>query len=157
MLSSAFPTRLRAKGVTIGTTANWCWNLIISLFSPRIADRIGSLIMLIFAAMMIVQIVYVYFLVRETRGLSLEEVDEMYRAHVKPWKSSKWQPSSGRRNGAQLTPAITTSSDKTLFSTNSSASEKGLVVTEVFGSHGVKKDEYMPGERRSLDSVDDVV
>jgi MFS transporter, SP family, sugar:H+ symporter len=36
--------------------------------------------------------VYVYLFIPETKGLSLEEVDEMYRSGVKPWNSSTWKP-----------------------------------------------------------------
>ena len=31
-------------------------------------------------------------MIPETRRLSLEEVDEMYREGVKPWHSSCWKP-----------------------------------------------------------------
>ncbi|KAG5654150.1 hexose transporter hxt1 [Sphagnurus paluster] len=36
--------------------------------------------------------VYVYLFIPETKGLSLEEVDEMYRSGVKPWNSANWKP-----------------------------------------------------------------
>lgn len=42
--------------------------------------------------MLIFGFVYVYFCIPEVKGLSLEEVDELYRAGVKPWKSSGWRP-----------------------------------------------------------------
>lgn len=39
----------------------------------------------------------------ETSGLALEEIDEMYTLHIKPWKSSSWIPPSrieaARRDG----------------------------------------------------------
>ena len=35
---------------------------------------------------------YVYLAIPEVKGLSLEEVDELYRAGVKPWRSSSWKP-----------------------------------------------------------------
>lgn len=35
---------------------------------------------------------YVWLFIPETKGLSLEEVDEMYRAGVKPWQSARWRP-----------------------------------------------------------------
>ena len=54
---------------------------------------------------------YVYLFIPETRGLTLEEVctfffrcyprisylqvDEMYRAGVKPWNSTEWKPHLG--------------------------------------------------------------
>jgi hypothetical protein len=34
-----------------------------------------------------------YFFIPETKGLSLEEVDQMYSQHVKPWQSTSWTPS----------------------------------------------------------------
>jgi len=40
---------------------------------------------------------YVFFTVPETKGLTLEEVNEMWLDGVLPWKSSSWVPSA-RRN-----------------------------------------------------------
>ena len=48
--------------------------------------------MLIFFGMLLVAFVYVYFFIPEVKGLSLEEVDELYRAHVVPWRSAGWRP-----------------------------------------------------------------
>ena len=42
--------------------------------------------------MLLVAFVYVYFFIPEVKGLSLEEVDELYRAHIKPWRSAGWRP-----------------------------------------------------------------
>ncbi|GAA5869800.1 hypothetical protein JCM8547_005847 [Rhodosporidiobolus lusitaniae] len=154
-LGESFPTRLRAKGVTIGTTSNWIWNFLIAFFSPRIASSIGPLIMLIFAVMMGVQIVYVYTLLRETKGLSLESVDEMYRAKVLPWKSSKWQPTVGgpREKSKGLFKRKATEEDddspnRTAVPTPSQSKEN---VTEVYGTYSVKDDKV--ATRRSLESV----
>lgn len=38
--------------------------------------------------------VYVWLFVPEVKGLSLEEVDELYRANIKPWNSTSWKPAS---------------------------------------------------------------
>lgn len=35
---------------------------------------------------------YVYFLIPETRGLTLEQVDELFEKHVTPRESAKWIP-----------------------------------------------------------------
>ncbi|KAG6812635.1 hypothetical protein H0H92_001718 [Tricholoma furcatifolium] len=53
---------------------------------------IGPLILLIFFGMLLFGYVYVYLFIPETKGLSLEEVDEMYRSGVKPWNSEGWTP-----------------------------------------------------------------
>ncbi|KZT53630.1 general substrate transporter [Calocera cornea HHB12733] len=93
-LGESFPLRVRPKSIALGSATNWIWNFLLGFFSPNIAAKIGSLITLIFFGMLIFGVVYVYLLVPETKGLSLEEVDEMYRSGVKPWNSSKWEPSS---------------------------------------------------------------
>ena len=53
--------------------------------------------------MLIFGFVYVYFAIPEVKGLSLEEVDELYRAGVKPWNSAGWRPADwherARRQG----------------------------------------------------------
>ncbi|KAF8435632.1 general substrate transporter [Boletus edulis BED1] len=92
-LGESFPLRVRAKCIALGSATNWLWNFLLSFFAPRIAARIGPLILLIFFGMLIFGYVYVYLAIPETKGLSLEEVDEMYRAGVQPWRSSAWKPS----------------------------------------------------------------
>ncbi|KAI0931239.1 hypothetical protein AcW2_000166 [Taiwanofungus camphoratus] len=92
-LGESFPLRVRPKSIALGCMSNWIWNFLLSFFSPRIAARIGPLILLIFFGMLLFGFVYVYLFIPETVGLSLEEVDEMYRARIKPWNSYGWRPS----------------------------------------------------------------
>jgi len=87
-LGESFPLRVRAKCIALGSASNWIWNFLLSFFAPRIANDIGPLILLIFFAMVMVAFVYVYFFIPEVKGLELEEVDELYRAKVKPWRST---------------------------------------------------------------------
>ncbi|TEB04014.1 sugar transporter [Coprinellus micaceus] len=91
-LGESFPLRVRPKSIALGSATNWLWNFLLSFFAPRIAEKIGPLILLIFFGMLIVGYIYVFFFIPETRGLTLEEVDEMYRSDVKPWQSSNWKP-----------------------------------------------------------------
>ncbi|KAH7922786.1 general substrate transporter [Leucogyrophana mollusca] len=92
-LGESFPLRVRPKAIALGSATNWLWNFLLSFFAPRIAAKIGPLILLIFFGMLVFGFLYVYLAIPETKGLSLEEVDEMYSAGVKPWKSAKWRPS----------------------------------------------------------------
>ncbi|KAI9067199.1 general substrate transporter [Trametes sanguinea] len=91
-LGESFPLRVRPKAIALGSASNWIWNFLLSFFAPRIANDIGPLILLIFFGMLVFGFVYVWLFIPETRGLSLEEVDEMYRSGVKPWNSSSWRP-----------------------------------------------------------------
>ncbi|KAF5377116.1 hypothetical protein D9757_008789 [Collybiopsis confluens] len=96
-LGESFPLRIRPKAIALGSATNWIWNFLLSFFSPKIANDIGPLILLIFFGMLVVAFFYVYFFIPETRGLTLEEVDEMYRSGIKPWNSTKFVPSLGQR------------------------------------------------------------
>jgi SP family sugar:H+ symporter-like MFS transporter len=91
-LGESFPLRIRPKAISLGSATNWIWNFLLSFFAPRIAADIGPLILLIFFGMLIVAFIYVYLFIPETRGLTLEEVDELYRSGVKPWNSASWVP-----------------------------------------------------------------
>jgi MFS transporter, SP family, sugar:H+ symporter len=111
-LGESFPLRVRPKAIALGSASNWIWNFLLSFFAPRIADEwvffalmtdynvlmiqcffsIGPLILMIFFGMLVFGFVYVYLAIPETKGLSLEEVDEMYVAGIKPWNSASWRP-----------------------------------------------------------------
>ncbi|KAG2136543.1 general substrate transporter [Suillus bovinus] len=92
-LGESFPLRVRPKSIALGSATNWFWNFMLSFFSPRIVDRIGPLIMLVFFGMLVFGYIYVYFAIPETKGLTLEEVDELYRSGIAPWRSVGWRPS----------------------------------------------------------------
>jgi SP family sugar:H+ symporter-like MFS transporter len=94
-LGESFPLRVRPKSIALGSATNWIWNFLLSFFAPRIAAKIGPLILLIFFGMLMFGYVYVYLFIPETKGLTLEEVDEMYRSGVKPWNSADWKPHLG--------------------------------------------------------------
>ncbi|KAJ7726395.1 general substrate transporter [Mycena metata] len=91
-LGESFPLRVRPKSIALGSATNWLWNFLLSFFAPRIAADIGPLILLIFFGVLVFGFGYVYLCIPETKGLSLEEVDEMYRSGVKPWHSTDWKP-----------------------------------------------------------------
>ncbi|WVQ96594.1 hypothetical protein IAU59_003699 [Kwoniella sp. CBS 9459] len=94
ILGETFPLRVRPKCIALAAATNWLWNFLLSYFSPLIADDIGPLILLVFCGCLIFAFFYVYFMIPETRGISLEEVDELYRARIPAWRSSTWVPST---------------------------------------------------------------
>ncbi|GAC94481.1 hypothetical protein PHSY_002053 [Pseudozyma hubeiensis SY62] len=50
----------------------------------------GPFIMLIFGSVLVFAFGWVYFMVPETKNISLEDVEVLYSEHVKPWKSAAW-------------------------------------------------------------------
>ncbi len=71
-------------------------------FSNKVAARYGSFIMLIFGSILIVAGLFVFFFMPELKGLTLEQVDELFESGVKPWNSAKWVPSRGNKNRGTL-------------------------------------------------------
>lgn len=94
-LGESFPMRVRAKCIALGAATNWFWNFMLSYFAPRIASEIGPAILLIFAGMLILAYLYTWLFIHEVKGLSLEQVDELYKSDTRPWRSASWQPTLG--------------------------------------------------------------
>lgn len=95
--SENFPQHLRAKSISLCSATNWFWNFLLSFFSNKIAAKYNSFIMLIFGSILVFSAIFSYLVVPELKGLSLEQVEEMYGDRkLKPWHTSKWQPTSGR-------------------------------------------------------------
>ncbi|CCH58150.1 hypothetical protein TBLA_0A03510 [Henningerozyma blattae CBS 6284] len=96
IVSETFPLRVKSKAMSISTAANWIWGFLIGFFTPFITGAINFYYGYVFMGCMVFAWFYVFFCVPETKGLTLEEVDEMYTEGVLPWKSSNWVPISRR-------------------------------------------------------------
>jgi len=73
-LSEIFPTRVRAKGQSLGSLTHWVVNAAIALVFPIVAESSGGLPFVFFAVMMVVQFFVVLAVFPETKGYSLEEM-----------------------------------------------------------------------------------
>jgi len=73
-LSEVFPTRVRAKGQSLGSFTHWIMNATISGVFPVFAARSGGVPFVFFAAMMVVQFFVVLAVYPETKGYTLEEM-----------------------------------------------------------------------------------
>jgi MFS transporter, SP family, arabinose:H+ symporter len=71
-IAEVFPNRVRSKGQSLGSSAHWIMNAIISLIFPILAKYSGGLPFAFFAAMMTLQFFVVLFIYPETKGISLE-------------------------------------------------------------------------------------
>lgn len=92
IISEIYPLRIRSKAMSIATAANWIWGFLISFFTPFITSAIHFYYGFVFAGCLIFSFFYVYFFVYETKGLTLEEVDELYSQGIPAWKSEGWVP-----------------------------------------------------------------
>ena len=76
-ISEIFPNHLRASGQSFGTSTHWILAAIIPSMVPMLFSSIGpGVVFMIFAIMMIFQLLFVIFMMVETKGLSLEELSK---------------------------------------------------------------------------------
>ena len=87
-----FPSRYRAVCMSMSTASNWLWNFLIAFFTPFITSAIDFRYGYVFAACCAAASITVYFFLLESQGRTLEQIDSMYIAHVKPWESGKYVP-----------------------------------------------------------------
>jgi len=73
-ISEVFPTRVRSKGQSLGSSSHWVTNAIISLVFPLMAMSSGAYPFIFFAAMMVLDFFLVLFYYPETSNISLEHL-----------------------------------------------------------------------------------
>jgi len=77
-ISEIFPNNVRANGQSFGTGVHWIFAALITLAGPVVIDVFEENpwpIFAFFAFMMVLQLVFVLFMMPETKGLSLEELE----------------------------------------------------------------------------------
>lgn len=83
-ISEIFPTPVRAKGQSVGCATHWIMNALISGLFPVMAKSSGAYPFAFFALMMLVQFVIVLKFFPETKGATLEEIEERLGIAKKP-------------------------------------------------------------------------
>ena len=75
-LSEIFPNKVRAKGQALGTFTHWFMAAIISWTFPMIAEISGGHTFAFYAVCMIGQLFWVIYIMPETKGVSLEQIQK---------------------------------------------------------------------------------
>ncbi|KAF1357385.1 general substrate transporter [Lizonia empirigonia] len=68
----------RSKAMSLTTSSTWMNNFIIGLVTPGMIDSIGYGTYLFFAAFALIAFAFTWFLIPETKGKSLEEMDAVF-------------------------------------------------------------------------------
>lgn len=75
-ISEIFPNEIRAKGQTLGSLTHWVMAAIITFCFPALTEFLGGgNTFIIFACFMVLQLLFVWKLMPETKGRSLEQVE----------------------------------------------------------------------------------
>ena len=75
-ISEIFPNRVRARGQALGSFTHWLMAAAISWTFPMIAEASGGHAFAFYAAMMVVQLVWVLRVMPETKGVPLEDIQK---------------------------------------------------------------------------------
>jgi len=74
-ISEIFPSRQRAEGQALGSGTHWVLAALLTSFFPKVVgDFSPGAVFLFFAAMMVLQLIWVKTFVIETKGVSLEQI-----------------------------------------------------------------------------------
>lgn len=74
-ISEIFPNQVRAKGQTLGSASHWTMAAIITFVFPVLAEKLGGgITFLFFTIMMVFQLLFVWKMMPETKGRSLEDI-----------------------------------------------------------------------------------
>ncbi|KAA8480162.1 sugar porter (SP) family MFS transporter [Arcticibacter tournemirensis] len=81
-ISEIFPNEVRAKGQTLGSFTHWVMAAAIAFSFPYFAEKLGGgNTFLFFSIMMILQLLFVWRVMPETKGKSLEQIQENVVMH----------------------------------------------------------------------------
>lgn len=76
-ISEIFPNHLRASGQSFGSSVHWVLAAIIPSMIPILFSNYGvGNVFAFFALMMVLQLVFVLFMMPETKGITLEEMNQ---------------------------------------------------------------------------------
>jgi sugar porter (SP) family MFS transporter len=76
-IAEIFPNRQRAEGQALGSFTHWLFAALLTSFFPKMADALPpGYIFLFFSGMMVLQLLWVKFMVPETKGVPLEEMQK---------------------------------------------------------------------------------
>ncbi len=83
MIAEVFPNRVRGRGMSVATAANWGAAFLVSEFFLTLLDDLGpSWTFWLFASMCAIAFVWIWRAVPETKGRRLEDIEAAFTEHA---------------------------------------------------------------------------
>jgi SP family xylose:H+ symportor-like MFS transporter len=79
LISEIFPNKIRGQAVAIAVAAQWIANYLISSTYPPMMEFSGGMTYGFYAVMSVLSAIFVWKMVPETRGKTLEEMDRLWK------------------------------------------------------------------------------
>jgi sugar porter (SP) family MFS transporter len=79
LVAEMFPNRIRGQAVALASFTQWVFNFLVVLLFPYVLDALGGAVTFLFlSAMCFIQLLVATLFLRETKGKSLEEIEELW-------------------------------------------------------------------------------
>lgn len=78
LISEIFPNKIRGRAIAIAVAAQWAANYFISSTYPAMMEFSGGVTYCFYGAMSVLSFVFVWKMVPETKGKTLEEMEELW-------------------------------------------------------------------------------
>ncbi|PIA58814.1 hypothetical protein AQUCO_00500626v1 [Aquilegia coerulea] len=76
MISEIFPLRLRGRGLSIAVLVNFASNALVTFAFSPLQTLLGTgVLFAVFGVIAVLSLVFIYFIIPETKGLTLEEIE----------------------------------------------------------------------------------
>ncbi|KAG0671063.1 Plasma membrane low glucose sensor [Maudiozyma exigua] len=152
-----YPLGVRSTCTAICVAVNWLINFICAFITPYISDsKDGSIsssskIFFIWGSLNALSIVVVYFTVYETRGLTLEEINELYRESPTCFTSIEWNKKI-RERPTNYNPNLTTNLLHDIEAKNSNQNQSSNIENNVHHSDMNIQMQTIPESRETSDT-----
>ncbi|SCV04979.1 LANO_0G15830g1_1 [Lachancea nothofagi CBS 11611] len=90
--SEIFNNMERAKGSALCAAVNWAFNFALAMFVPSAFRNITWKTYIIFGVFSVCLTIQTYFMFPETKGKTLEEIDQMWADNIPAWKTGSYIP-----------------------------------------------------------------
>jgi sugar porter (SP) family MFS transporter len=90
--SEIFPLKQRAIANGLCAACNWIFNFALGMFVPSAFTNISWKTFIIFGVFCVVMAIHVFLLFPETKGKSLEEIDQIWAENIPAGRTASFQP-----------------------------------------------------------------
>ena len=102
LISEIFPLEVRGKAVSIAVVTNFFWNTVVTFLFPVELEYIGSApTFYVYAGVLIAGIYFIYKRVPETKGMSLEEIEDFFVHSSKDFLDTEGSTNSNSRSSSE--------------------------------------------------------
>jgi MFS transporter, SP family, galactose:H+ symporter len=93
LIAEIFPLALRGRAMSLATVANWVFNLIVSATFLDMVNALGTAAaFVVYAILSVVALLFVALMVPETKGRSLEQIEDALAPAQQPLPSTQARP-----------------------------------------------------------------